>query len=156
MATTDEAKNEGPGAVPVEQRQARVKLTDPERLAKGTALANTLREQAAVEESKAQLAKDFSARMKRLEERADTLRRDIEDGCEDRMIDCRVVMDFSRNMVLYRRCDTDEVVDERAMEAHERQAQIDFPDGKPAELEAPPNGSKKGKRARKKKGGDAG
>lgn len=146
----DKGKMAGePASIPVVRRQCRAQLSTDERLAKGTAIANTLREIATVTEQKGELAKDFSARMKRLEERAEGLRRDIEDGCEERWIDCAEEQDFARNMFLVRRLDTGAIVDERAMEAHERQAEIDFPDGEPEDKST--NGEKAKKRGRRKK-----
>jgi cell fate (sporulation/competence/biofilm development) regulator YmcA (YheA/YmcA/DUF963 family) len=120
------------------RKMLRVKLTHEERLAKGSALVHAMAEIDALADELSEIKKSHGARKKKVEERIDKLRTDVEHGSEERSVVCEEVRDFQRNIVLIRRTDTGEAIEERAMEVDERQLELDAappeaPDGPPAE-----------------------
>lgn len=132
-------------------KKLRVKLTDEERIAKGTALASILNERDSVADELGLVRSEFRERIKILEQRAGAVRRDVEEGTEERNVRCVEVRDYRRGIVLVKRTDTHEVIDERAMEETDRQLEIDVQAGDEVAPAEPPNG----KRGRRKKADQA-
>lgn len=140
--TTAPAENE-PGSF---TKMLRCKLSPDERLAKATAWATVLNERDAVEDELADIKTSARERLKKIDERATKLRQDFETGTEERAVRCTEDKDFGRNIVLVRRADTGETIEERAMDARERQLELDaVPPG-----EDKPNGKPRGRGRRKK------
>ena len=121
-------------------KRLRVKLTSEERIAKATAHVGLLNERDNVVAELDAIKADFRARLKRLDERAGHLRRDVEDGTEERSVRCVEVRDYRRGIVLVKRTDSQEVIDERAMAERERQLELEAA----TESEPEGDGSEKG------------
>lgn len=115
-------------------RRLRVRLTPEEAHGKATALVHVLNERNVVEAELGDIKAQFRDRLRRIADREKQLRRDVEDSSEDRSVRCSVERDYERGMVLTRRVDTGEIVEERPLEESERQLEL----GAPTEVAAEP------------------
>ena len=138
-------------------KQLRCKLTDAERLQKGQAFNSVLDELDELDAELADIKDSYKRRAKGIKERGAALRKDFATGEEDRPVKCIQEPDFRRNIMLVRRLDTHEVIEERALESHELQGELEL-DAKPADDDEvakddppPPPKSGKGRRRRKPK-----
>lgn len=105
-------------------REVRVTLTDEQHRAKGQALASAYRQRGKVKHEASEAAKAFKERIKNIEERIAELVRDVEEGTEDRAVDCYYDPQWSQGVVYTRRCDNGEAIEERTLTVEERQKQL--------------------------------
>jgi hypothetical protein len=103
-------------------RKLRVELDDQALIRKGAKLAE-------LEQSKAQkqnryrlIGRQHRAEVKELDETIDGLVEDINNRSEERDVECRQVVDEQSGTLRTYRVDTDELVEERALTAEERDA----------------------------------
>jgi sulfate adenylyltransferase subunit 1 (EFTu-like GTPase family) len=97
-------------------------LTDQEHTARSMSLADVDKRIDAVDLERREVAKGYSAQLKKLREERSPLIEAVETRTETRMVRCREVMNYERNNVTIVRLDTQEPVRERAMEADELDA----------------------------------
>jgi len=110
-------------------------LTSEEMLERGQQLAAVQEEADQLEEARKAADAEAKARIKRLDERAARLRRDIIRKEEDRDIECDVAHDYVRGLVTVTRCDSGEMVEQRPMNMDERQATLITEDGEDVALD---------------------
>jgi hypothetical protein len=110
-------------------------LTSKELLERGQQLAAVQEESEQLEEARKAADATAKAEIKRLDERATRLRRDIIRKEEDRDIECDVAHDYIHGLVTVTRVDSGEVVEERPMRMEERQATLITEDGEETELD---------------------
>ncbi len=103
------------------QEAVEITLTDEDRLTKLQRLAVVDAEVIRLEEEKKAAAKVFTNQIKPLEAEREGILKALADGTEKRMVDCYEDFDERLGNVYVRRVDTDEVVEERAMTAAERE-----------------------------------
>jgi hypothetical protein len=89
-----------------------------------------------MEEDKKAEAAEFTATIRRLEQEIGELSYKIEQGCEERLADCRVHMDYNSGNVAYFREDTGELVTSRSMTPEERQTSLPVEPDEPEPEEA--------------------
>jgi hypothetical protein len=94
-------------------------LTDQEHTARSMSLADVDKRIDAVDLERREVAKGYSAQLKKLREERSPLIEAVETRTETRMVRCREVHNFERANVTIIRLDTQEPIRERAMEADE-------------------------------------
>ncbi len=130
--TTDPTEHEW---VPIrtENRLLAVELTLDETAAKGYALAEEMEKIEAAREAKRTAVVAFNRTIKAHEEQAANLSAAIVKSTEEREVMCQLEGDFKGNCVRTVRLDSGAVIDERAMEEHERQGSLIDPEMPPGE-----------------------
>lgn len=104
-------------------------LTRSEREQRADELARALETQETLKADKAAAMSRFGDLIKANERKIFDLGDVVRTGVEFREVPVRYVSDFDRNQIQTIRQDTGEPVGTRAMESHERQQEIDYPDG---------------------------
>lgn len=121
-----------PGTVPmggVINREDMVELSKDEQLRISRRMADTM---GTVEELKAEKAA-ISARIKSLEEQINGDRNIVKFGRDFRQVACHQFANFTTSQVTVVRLDNGAVISTRAMDAQERQLELDLDDKKPAD-----------------------
>jgi hypothetical protein len=116
---------------PVITKELEYQFTSDEIRNLGISLSQAIEEVEGLEEEKAGFMADLKGRMKEAKDKVKLLAAKIRTGSEMRLIDCRLEKDFMSNAVRTYRIDTDELVEERAMTAEERQLFL-LPESDPA------------------------
>lgn len=109
-------------------KQLRCELTAKEISVKHAELTRVLDERDDATRVFGEAKADFKRADKRMEERIETLRRDLRSGTEERPVECDEVIDERRGTIETVRTDTQEVIDSRAMTVEERQTDMSFVD----------------------------
>jgi hypothetical protein len=104
------------------------KLTTAEKEARGHGIVECMREKVRLAAEKQIVTSALKTREKENDKLATELAQQYDSGLEWREVRCERRQDFERNLVCTYRLDTGEMLRSRAMEAPERQAQIEFPD----------------------------
>lgn len=99
-------------------------LTDEDRANKRIELEGVDREIIRLEEQKKAEAKAVNNQLKPLKAKRELILQDLDAGVEKRQVECYEHVDDRLGKVEIRRVDTDEVVEERAMTAEERQGDL--------------------------------
>jgi hypothetical protein len=97
-----------------------VTLSPSEFETKAKSLATKIAEKDALLAKKREATKDFTDRIMIASREQEKLRKTIETGTEERMVECEETSDFDQNRCVIRRLDTGEIVSERAMDSDER------------------------------------
>lgn len=132
-------KNGSPRAVAVEKerRLCAVKLTEPERVARGDEMADC---EVAIEKLKGERS-ELARQVKTHEKRRNELGHALDTGAEQRELLCAWEPDYPKNVFRLTRPDTGEEIDTRPMTADDRTADM-FPSTSEA-LPPPPRAAKK-------------
>ncbi len=121
------------------QEVLRCVLTDTDKLAYGSELAGTTADLTALENDKAQIMAEFTARIKAKEAQIGVLANKIRMGHEPRTVSTVIIMDVPKSgFKTSYRLDTGETVDTRPMDDTEKQHLLAF-----AEEDAAKNGASK-------------
>jgi hypothetical protein len=97
----------------------------------GISLANAIGDLEALAQEKAEFMADLKDRLKDARAKVKLMAEKIRTGSEVRLVECRLEKDYLANAVRAYRTDTDEMVEERAMTAEERQLFL-MPEAEPA------------------------
>ena len=100
------------------------KMTDEERLLKGTALAAAIQEDNDLEDEKKAFAEKLKTRQRLIDERVQTLKHEVKTGLEVRPVPCFESRRYGERMVDLVRRDTHEVVFSRPMRPDEMQESL--------------------------------
>lgn len=101
-----------------------VKLDDDELLERGKQLVDNMRKTAVAESEREAENKKRKGDIELLEGITARLAGVIQNGSEDRDVDCEIRKDFEHGVVTVVRLDTGEVVETRPMDAQERQEEM--------------------------------
>jgi len=108
-------------------------LTEEERLERSGALASVVHSIANHEKDLTAKQEDFNLKKKEIngkiskaKSRLSDLADVISDGSEKRDVDCESLFDYEEGTVIVRRLDTGEVIEDREMEALEKQMQLEW------------------------------
>lgn len=126
MITDDQGDNRAPDTdttfefLRTETRKLPVPVPDHELLAAGHELGQLLVDKAAIEEQARGVAATYRERVKELDKRITQLQGTVATGTRHENVDCNVFGSWDSNAIRVVRSDTDEVIDERALEPDER------------------------------------
>lgn len=132
-------------AIRVEEKKIKLpcKLTEPEIVETGGALAavvisvaNHEREIAEAHDEFKALKKDIEGSITGFKVRISELSQKLTTGTEEREVQCKVTFNYEDGRVVVRRLDTDEVIEDREMDELEKQMQLDFDKENPPETSA--------------------
>jgi len=121
-------------------RLLKVSFTPPEKIEMSEQIASAIRNLKKVQDDLATVKAQFQSKIKEHEAEIASLSERINSGWEMRNVGCREVRDFNTGSVYVFRDDTEELIEERAMTAEERQPELPFKETEvetPAELPAP-------------------
>jgi hypothetical protein len=126
LATDDNTPNGDFEHVDSEERNLPVNLTVDELAERGQLLAQLGVEIEDLKEERKQAAASAKADIDEKDAERVKLQKAVAAGQETRPVVCHKEINWEANVVRYRRVDTDEVVDTRAIEADEQQAGLGF------------------------------
>lgn len=106
-------------------REIRVKLSDYEVLERSRKLAEAMASLQAAEEEQKQLVQQFKSKISEQKLEITRLREVVRSGKENQNREVEMNREFEKNRVIY--VLNGEIVDERVMEARERQMELDEP-----------------------------
>jgi hypothetical protein len=112
-------------------RLLKVSFSPPEKIEMSEQIANAIRNLKKAQDDLASVAAQFKSEIKKFEGEIASLAEKVNSGWEMRNIPCREVKDFSVGAVLVFRDDTQELIEERAMTAEERQPELPLKEKEP-------------------------
>lgn len=89
-------------------------------------IANAIRNLNKAQDDLASVSAQYKSEQKKFEAEIASLAEKLNSGWEMRNVGCREVRDFNTGSVYVFREDTEELIEERAMSAEERQAELPF------------------------------
>lgn len=112
-------------------RLLKVLFTPPEKIEMSEQIASAIRDLKKSQDDLATVKAQFQSKIKEHEAEIANLCERINSGWEMRSVECREVRDYNTGSVYVFRDDTEEVIEERAMTAGERQPELPFKEPEP-------------------------
>ena len=107
-------------------RLLKVLFTPTEKIEISEQIANAIRNLKKAQDDLASVAAQFKSEIKRHEAEITSLAEKVNSGWEMRSVVCREIKDYNTGSVYVFRDDTEELIEERAMTAEERQKPLPF------------------------------
>lgn len=105
-------------------KNLKIKLTEDEFVDRAKQLSKAIAEYNAVEAEKKSVAKDYADKLAGIDSNVQELRKVIEESAEFRDVEVTVERDLFAKKVITRLASTGEIVEERAMQEHDRQLEL--------------------------------
>jgi len=112
-------------------RLMKVSFSPAEKIEMSEQIANAIRNLKKAQDDLASVAAQYKSEMKRFEAEITSLAEKVNSGWEMRSVECREIRDYNTGSIYIFRDDTEEVIEERAMTAAERQPELPFKEKEP-------------------------